>query len=209
LGQHWYFSGRSIFFYLSPHFAGVSMSRPFLKIAAAVVVSIGAAHAQSDGQPAPQAAPPAPPPACQSPENRAFDFWLGEWKAYVTGTDQLAGLSTITLEDGGCVVTEHWRSQRGKFSGRSLNIYSAEAGHWEQFWVDSTGNITHFVGNPTTDGMQLTAEDDVGPGAPEPVFTRMTFTRNADGSVRQYGDASSDRGKTWAARYDFTYRKAE
>ena len=54
---------------------------------------------------------------------------------------------------------------------------------------------------------QLTAEDDVGPGAPDPVFNRMTFTVNADGSVRQFGEASSDRGATWTVRYDFTYRR--
>lgn len=149
-----------------------------------------------------------PPPACTSEQHRAFDFWVGEWQAYVAGTDQLAGLSTITLEDSGCVVTEHWRSQRSTFSGRSLNLYDELAGHWEQFWVDSTGNITHFIGNPTADGMQLTAEDEVAPDQLTPVFSRMTFTHNADGSVRQHGQISADRGKTWTESYDFTYRRA-
>ncbi len=147
-----------------------------------------------------------PPPACTDAANRAFDFWIGEWKAYVTGTDNLAGLSTITREDGGCVVTEHWRSQASNFTGRSLNIYSADAKHWEQFWVDSTGDITHFIGNATRDGMDLIAEDDTSPGQPKPVFTRMIFTHNPDGTVRQHGQTSADRGKTWADSYDFTYR---
>jgi hypothetical protein len=152
---------------------------------------------------------PAPPAhACTSEQNRAFDFWVGEWKAYVTGTDNLAGLSTIALEDDGCVVTEHWRSQISTFTGRSLNTYDAIAGRWEQFWVDSTGNITHFIGNPVKDGMMLTAEGEVSPGALEPVFSRMTFTHNADGSVRQHGETSSDHGKTWTDSYDFTYRRA-
>lgn len=147
------------------------------------------------------------PPACTSDVYRAFDFWIGEWQAFVTGTDQLAGLSTISREDGGCVITEHWRSQRANYSGRSLNIYDAGRGHWEQFWVDSNGDITHFIGNPTDNGMQLTAEDDTSPGQPTPVFNRMTFTHNADGSVRQHGQVSADRGKTWTNRYDFTYRR--
>lgn len=151
---------------------------------------------------------PTSKPACDTPEHRAFDFWIGEWRAYVTGTDDLAGLSTIAREDGGCVVTEHWRSQRSAYTGRSLNIFNAETGHWEQFWVDSSGDITHFIGNPMPDGMQLTAEDDVGPGQPTPIFNRMTFTRNPDGSVRQHGQASTDRGKTWVDRYDFTYKPA-
>lgn len=151
---------------------------------------------------------PAPQPACNSPAHRAFDFWIGEWRVYVTGTSDLAGLSTITREDAGCVITEHFRSQRSAYTGRSLNIYNAQAGRWEQFWVDSAGDITHFVGNPTPDGMQLTAEDDVGPGQPTPIFSRLTFTRNPDGSVRQHGQASADHGRTWVDRYDFTYRPA-
>lgn len=148
--------------------------------------------------PAAQAQPATPPPACTAPEHRAFDFWIGEWKAYVTGTDNLAGLSTITREDGGCVITEHWRSQVSSFTGRSLNIYSASKKHWEQFWVDSTGNITHFIGHATPDGMDLVAGDDNA--------TRMIFTHNADGTVRQHGQVSTDSGKTWTDSYDFTYR---
>lgn len=148
------------------------------------------------------------PPACTSAEHRAFDFWIGEWQAFVTGTDQLAGLSTIRQEDDGCVITEHWRSQRTSFTGRSLNIYDSQKKHWEQFWVDSSGDMTHFIGNPTSEGMQLTAEDDNAAGQPAPVFNRMTFTRNADGTVRQHGQVSTDRGKTWSDSYDFTYRRA-
>jgi hypothetical protein len=36
----------------------------------------------------------------------------------------------------------------------------------------------------------------------------MTFTPNADGSVRQYSDYSKDDGATWAFRYDYIYRPA-
>jgi len=37
----------------------------------------------------------------------------------------------------------------------------------------------------------------------------MVFTPNPDGSVRQSSDASTDEGKTWMERYDYTYRKAK
>jgi hypothetical protein len=39
------------------------------------------------------------------------------------------------------------------------------------------------------------------------LLERMIFTPNPDGSVRQYSDASTDEGKTWAQRYDYTYRR--
>ncbi|MGE0045383.1 MAG: hypothetical protein AB7J28_08075 [Hyphomonadaceae bacterium] len=167
---------------------------------AALLFVIGCAHAQ-------QAQPTRPaPPTCDTPNHRAFDFWIGEWDAYVTGTENMAGRSTIAREDAGCVITEHWRSQRVTYSGRSLNMYDRITGRWEQFWVDSTGNITHFIGGAHEGGMRLVAEDDVGPGQATPVFNRMTFTPNPDGSVRQHGEQSSDRGATWTTSYDFTYR---
>ncbi|MBL8548572.1 MAG: hypothetical protein JNJ73_01200 [Hyphomonadaceae bacterium] len=144
---------------------------------------------------------------CQGASYRAFDFWIGEWDAYVTGTDNLAGQSSIRSEDSGCVITEHWRSRRAAYSGRSLNTYDRASGKWLQFWMDSNGDLTRFAGNPPSPGqMALVAEDDVSPDNPAPRWRRMTFTRNADGSVRQHGEISSDHGATWSSEYDFTYR---
>jgi hypothetical protein len=61
--------------------------------------------------------------------------------------------------------------------------------------------LIHFIGGPIADGMQLTAPARAA-GAQA---NRMTFTRNSDGSVRQFGEVSSD-GQTWTPEYDFTYR---
>ena len=35
-----------------------------------------------------------------------------------------------------------------------------------------------------------------------------TYSKEADGSVRQFGEQSTDKGKTWAPAFDFTYRKS-
>lgn len=167
-------------------------------IIAAIAAVICAVPAQAQNQTAPQ------PPTCEAPEFRAFDFWIGEWDVYPTVGGDMVGRSTISSEDDGCVITEHWRS--GTSSGRSINIYDRHSGHWEQFWVDSTGGRTHFIGGPTETGMQLTAPQARAWQAPGAVFqSRMTFTNNPDGSVRQLGATSSD-GETWTTRYDFTYR---
>jgi hypothetical protein len=146
------------------------------------------------------------PPACDAAEHRAFDFWIGEWDVYVTGTETLAGQSTIRSEDAGCVISEHWRSARAAYSGRSLNIYDRATGQWNQFWVDSTGEVTRFVGGPHEGGMRLTDPANLTAGQRSPLQTRMTFTANADGSVRQHGETSPD-GIAWTSRYDFTYRR--
>lgn len=175
------------------------------KLVAAAFLIAGVACAQAQTQ-----TPPSEPaqPNCAAPEHRAMDFWLGEWRVFQTGSDRPAGLSTISAADEGCTVTEYYRMPRFNYSGRSLNIYSEPARHWEQFWVDSTGDVTHFVGNPIAGGgMQMTAADDVDPDDPTPTWRRITWTLNADGSVRQHGEKSADRGRTWSDRYDFTYRR--
>jgi len=181
------------------------MVKPIAAAAAALALTC-AAYAQ-DGA-APQPAPPAvPTDACADANHHAFDFWVGEWDAYRTGTDQAAGRSTIASEDLGCVVTEHWRSLNAPYSGRSLNMYDAIAGKWFQYWMDSTGDITRFEGGLNESGqMVLVAANDVGPGQAEPQYNRMTFTPNSDGSVRQHGETSPD-GETWTTSYDFTYRR--
>jgi hypothetical protein len=168
-----------------------------LRTLAATILLCACAHAQT--------APPQAPPDCSAPEHRAFDFWIGEWDAYVTGTENKAGRSSIRSEDAGCVITEHWTSVGQPYSGRSLNIYDRQTGEWNQFWADSTGEVTRFVGGPHEGGMRLTDPTNMTSRG-GPVQTRMTFSRNGDGSVRQLGETSVD-GETWTARYDFTYRR--
>jgi hypothetical protein len=51
--------------------------------------------------------------------------------------------------------------------------------------------------------MVMTAEQ---PNAGKTRLVRLTFTANADGTVRQYSDLSDDGGRSWALRYDYLYR---
>ncbi len=178
-----------------------------VKSIVAAVFAIAACLAAPDAraQTSPPAAPPAP--VCATPAHRAFDFWIGEWDAYVSGTENLAGRSTIASADAGCVITEQWTSVRSPYSGRSLNLHDATTGQWLQFWTDSQGEITRFVGGPTATGMQFLAVDEVAPGRTQKQTLRMTFTRNPDGSVRQFGETSTDGGGTWTPSYDFQYRR--
>jgi hypothetical protein len=44
-----------------------------------------------------------------------------------------------------------------------------------------------------------------GPG--QDALIRMTYSENADGSVRQHGEQSTDHGLTWTNSFDFIYRK--
>ena len=146
------------------------------------------------------------PPGCDAADYRALDFWVGEWDAFRADTNAPAGRSSIRREDSGCVITEHWTSLNSPYSGRSLNIYDRTSGLWEQFWVDSTGARTLFVGGPIENGMQLTTLEPVPMPGGVMRYSRVTLTTRDDGTVLQHGESSAD-GRVWATRYAFIYRR--
>jgi hypothetical protein len=152
------------------------------------------------------AANAAPPPACSSPEHHQFDFWIGRWDVTDARTGAHAGSSLIESLYGGCVLRENW-SEEG-WAGGSLNIYSAVEKRWRQTWVDQSGALREFKGGLEGGRMVLTAEVALPSAKDGKALVRMTFTPNADGSVRQYSDVSKDGGETWAFRYDYMYRRA-
>lgn len=143
--------------------------------------------------------------ACAGPEHRAFDFWLGTWDVVETTSGKPAGHSIIEAVFGGCAVRETW-TEPG-FSGGSLNAWDRSTGRWRQTWTDSAGAWREFVGDPEGGRMVLVWRHPAPAGGEEQV--RMAFTPNADGTVRQYSDRSTDGGRTWTLRYDYTYRRAK
>jgi len=151
------------------------------------------------------AASPPPPPACTGPEHRQFDFWVGRWDVYPTGTDRLVAHSLIERLYNDCVIRENWMPLRGG-GGSSLNAWRPAERIWRQIWTDSANNWVEFTGGMEGAAMVLTARGTGADGAP--TLNRMSYTRGPDGSVRQAGTQSTDGGATWSAQYDFTYRPA-
>jgi len=139
--------------------------------------------------------------ACDAPESRQLDFWLGEWNV-TTPDGKLAGTNRITREYEGCVIHEHYTTPRG-YAGESLNAWDAARKVWHQTWVDSAGTVLLLDGRLTDGAMVLE-----GPGFDEgrPVKHRITWTPNADGSVRQRWQTTGADGQ-WATAFDGTYRR--
>jgi hypothetical protein len=143
-------------------------------------------------------APAAPPPACQAAEYRQFDFWIGDWDVYQPN-GQKAGENHIEVINGGCGLLENW-SGRGGSVGKSLNIYDRSDKRWHQNWIDNTGGRLVIAGGLLDKRMVLSSD----PAAPGPL-QRITWTPGDDGSVRQFWEASTDAGKTWAVQFDGKY----
>lgn len=144
-----------------------------------------------------------PAPACQQPEYRQFDFWIGEWEVFVAG-DRRAGSNTISKLAGGCALLEHWQGARG-MQGWSLNFYEPAKKKWVQVWTDSAGGVLVAEGNLTENGMHLIGEHTSATGQKE--LFRGTWTALGDGRVRQFLERSRDNGATWYVWFDGTYVK--
>lgn len=145
------------------------------------------------------------PPTCAAAEHHALDFWIGEWDAFRADNNALSGHSSITQEQNGCVIHEHWESvgQGAGYAGQSLNIYNRLNGHWEEYWTDTTGGVLYFVGGPIAHGVQMTTGDR-GADA-QPRYARVTFTDRGDGTVEQRGE-NSNNGQDWTVGYVLIYR---
>ena len=148
------------------------------------------------------ASPPPPPPACTASEHRQFDFWVGEWTVTPTGKTNVVASSLIEKLYGGCAIRENWMPLKGSAGGSLNNYYD---GRWRQTWVDASNSRVDFTGGLVDGKMVLTGDwkGVLGPG--KDALIRMTYSKNADGSVRQHGEQSTDGGKSWSTNFDFTY----
>ena len=161
---------------------------------------------------APQTSPPPAPPKppkidCTDPDHRAFDFWIGEWDVFAAGSTNPVARSRIE-KIVGCAISETFDQFTGPgnkpidYHGRSISAYVSADKGWRQYYVDSSGTAATLTGGIVDGAMVLVSKNG-------PVTNRMTVKANADGSVDQRGEFSTDDGKTWSPGYDFTYRRSE
>ncbi|MEP3211315.1 MAG: hypothetical protein ABJN95_19170 [Maribacter sp.] len=120
--------------------------------------------------------------ACCTEHHKAFDFWEGKWE--VTNSDgTIAGTNTIEKIQTGCILKENWTGSSGS-TGTSLNFYNLQTTQWEQLWVDNSGRHLKLQGNRVGNKMILSSEEFTHTNGKQ-YRNRITWTLNADGSVRQ------------------------
>lgn len=142
-------------------------------------------------------------PCKASAEYRQFDFWIGEWDVRSTQGGVPSGTSSVQLILGQCIIFENWAGGSGT-NGKSFNIYDTNDKKWHQTWVSDKGTFTHYIGGLVDGKMVLVADTVIGGKA---TLAKMTFSRLANGEVRQHGENSTDGGKTWTTSFDLTYAR--
>lgn len=139
---------------------------------------------------------------CDSPEHRQFDFWLGDWTVHAAD-GKLAGTNRIERAYGGCVLHERYRTDRD-YSGESLNTYDPSRKLWHQTWVDSSGLLLVLEGAFRDGRMVLQGQTrDLNGTVTQ---HRITWSRNADGSVRQHWESTNAKG-AWETAFDGKYTR--
>lgn len=139
---------------------------------------------------------------CDAAAFREFDFWLGEWDVR-TPDGKLAGTNRIEREYNGCVIHERYTTGRG-YSGESLNTFDAPRKVWHQSWVDDSGTLLLLEGGLVAGKMVLEGQATGSDG--QVTQQRITWTPNADGSVRQLWEATDAKG-AWSTAFDGLYTK--
>ena len=171
------------------------------------LASIALILAQTTAAEAP-AVPPAPP-SCEGEDFKAFDFWVGEWDVYpnADGSPDKVADSSIEKVSAGCAIRETWMPLQGR-SGTSLSAYDPATEGWHQLWVGGQPGRVFFDGGAVEGRMILTGQWGKAQDG-TPLLVRMTYSLRDDGSVRQHGEASKDRGLSWANYFDLIYRRKD
>lgn len=141
--------------------------------------------------------------ACTSEAHRQFDFLVGEWDV-VDGRGQPAGFNQIEKTLNGCALHESWTSA-GTSRGHSYSAWDAGDNRWHQTWVDNAGTMLRIAGGIVNGEMVMEGERRLPDGTP--TTERITWTPNADGTIRQLWQSSRDRGMRWTVVFDGTYRR--
>jgi hypothetical protein len=140
---------------------------------------------------------------CVLPQHRQFDFLLGDWEV----SDSLGrrlGTNRIERILDGCVLYESWTGASGS-RGHSFNAYDPGDNRWHQSWVDNEGTVLVITGGIVNGEMVMEGERKLPDGSV--TLERITWSPNADGSVRQLWQSSRDRGMRWGVVFEGIYRK--
>lgn len=151
-----------------------------------------------------QQATQAPPPACVAPENRALDFWVGDWDA-LDQQGQVIGTNRITRNEyGDCVITEHFVG--APLIGHSVSIYRPGLKQWRQVWVDNQGGFFDLVGGPVTGGDHIFYFENKRPVETMP-FQRMIWQDVKKDSFIWRWQRKAKAEEAWADSWVIHYRR--
>jgi len=147
---------------------------------------------------------------CNQPEQKQFDFWVGEWKLTWPGPkgEVQHGTNSIRTVLDSCVVEENFSGGEAMhLRGRSLSTFDARQGKWKQTWVDNEGGYLDFMGE-FRDGRMILSREATGPGGNK-FLQRMVFKNIGRNQLDWSWERSEDGGKSWKVVWPIHYERAQ
>jgi len=148
------------------------------------------------------------PNPCAIPEQKQFDFWIGEWDLTWPGPkagEVGHGTNSIKRILDGCVVQESFSGEQQHLRGTSVSTFDARAAMWKQTWVDNEGGYLDFVGE-LKDGKLILQREAIGKGGAK-TLQRMVWKNISANEFDWSWEASSDGGKTWQVQWPIHYKR--
>jgi hypothetical protein len=151
---------------------------------------------------------PAPTNPCTVPQQKQFDFWVGEWDLTWPGDkpgETAHGTNTIKRMMDGCVVQENFSGGDAMhLRGTSVSTFDTRAGVWKQTWVDNEGGYLDFSGE-FKDGRMILQREAVRNGSK--ILQRMVWKNITANELDWSWESSSDGGKTWQVNWPIHYKR--
>jgi hypothetical protein len=152
-----------------------------------------------------QAAQPNP---CADPQQKQFDFWIGEWNLTWPGDkpgEVGHGTNSIKRILDGCVVQENFSGADSMhLRGTSVSTFDARSNRWKQTWVDNEGGYLDFLGD-FSNGQMILQREAVRNG--EKILQRMVWKNISANELDWSWESSADGGKTWQVNWPIHYKR--
>ncbi len=144
--------------------------------------------------------------SCCTEKHSQFDFWLGDWQV-TNPSGKIVGSNSIKKVQGNCVLQENWVGGDGTFTGTSYNFFNQKTGKWEQIWLDNGGGSLHLKGERIANQMILKSDSFKNIDGKN-IYHQITWTHNANGTVRQLWETFVEGEKTKIS-FDGLYAKID
>ena len=147
---------------------------------------------------------------CAAPEQKQFDFWVGEWDVSWPGSqpgETLHATNSIHRILDNCVVEENFQAEAPPppLHGKSLSLFDTRSGKWKQTWVDNQGGYLDFIGE-FRDGQMILARKFTDPKGLE-IHQRMVWKNISPQAFDWSWERSEDSGKTWKVVWPLRYQR--
>ena len=155
---------------------------------------------------------PAPQP-CDRPEQKQFDFWVGDWDLSSPGTkagEVVHNTNSIKRILGSCIVQENFvgnsaPEQAPQLMGMSVSVFDVASGKWKQTWVDNQGSYLDFTGE-FKDNQMILSRPATRPDGTK-VIQRMVWKNITSNEFDWSWERSKDNGQTWEVIWPIHYKR--